>query len=400
MPSPPAFRVFGFPVQVRSGFLILLVLIILVNPGARGIWLAAFIALFTLLHELGHAFAARATGAEAEIALDFMAGYASFAPTRALSRWERAGISFAGPAAQITVGTLAYIGANGGWGWPHVADDVAIAVLWAGPTIGLFNLIPILPFDGGTILEQFISYFAPQRARRIMFIITVAVVFSTVAFAMTRPALRPYIIFMVMPLLSVAQMATAGKANTARDHAQAELARAEALAWATGDVSRFPAGHVPSPWYRAHQQLTQGHPEIARELVLADLQSHEPLDWWPPDAAPLAALAEVVAELPRPLPVGRPFSSFVLSGVLLRIGEYEAAAHYAAAAYGNGRAPMSAIHVARAAAALGDATTAIGWIRTATAGAPLNVVRIAVASSPEFEPLRHDPALAAVLAHP
>ena len=69
-------------------------------------WLAGFIAVLTLLHELGHAFAARATGARAEISLDFLAGYASFVPTRPLKRWERAGISFAGPAMQISVSVL------------------------------------------------------------------------------------------------------------------------------------------------------------------------------------------------------------------------------------------------------------------------------------------------------
>ncbi len=92
---------FGFPVHVRTGFLLFMVLVVLINGTDIGLWLAAFMALFTLLHELGHAFAARATGAEAEISLDFLAGYASFVPTRPLKRWERAGISLAGPAVQI-----------------------------------------------------------------------------------------------------------------------------------------------------------------------------------------------------------------------------------------------------------------------------------------------------------
>lgn len=400
MPSPPAFSVFGFPVQVRSGFLLLMVLIVLVNPGAGGLWLALFIGVFTLLHELGHAFAARATGAKAEIALDFMAGYASFTPTRELSRWERAGISFAGPAVQIAVGTAAYVLING-WQWPHAGEHLAIAVLWAGPCIGLFNLIPILPFDGGNILEQGISAFAPRSARRIMVWLTVAIVCAAIAFAMTSPSRRPYIIFMVLPLLSVAQMTSGGKAaaarSAARSEAQAELARAEALAWATGDVSRFPAGHVPSPWYRAHQQLHHGHPDVARDVLLSDLASDEPINWWPPDAAPTAALAALVELLPTPLPQGRAFSAFVLSGVLLRLREYETAAHYAAQSYQHGRAPMAALHVARAAAALGDHATAIGWVRTATENAPLDVIRVAVVAAPEFAVLRNAPDLRAAL---
>src|SRR3954451_17114413 len=108
MSATPGLRIFGFPVDVRPGFIMLVALFAIVysgqGEGELGIWLAASVAIFTLIHELGHAFAARATGAEASIALDFLAGYASFEPTRPLKRWERAGISVAGPGLQIALG--------------------------------------------------------------------------------------------------------------------------------------------------------------------------------------------------------------------------------------------------------------------------------------------------------
>ena len=117
--SSTAFRLFGFPVHVGAGFWMFMVLIAVTNSSAEGlgtdgaIILAALIAVFTLIHELGRAVAARATGAKAEITLAFMAGYASFVPTRALSRWERVGISFAGPAVQIVTGTALYLALGG-----------------------------------------------------------------------------------------------------------------------------------------------------------------------------------------------------------------------------------------------------------------------------------------------
>ena len=81
------FRLLGFPVHVRAGFIMFMVLIVvLVRQGEFGLWLAGSLAVFTLLHELGHAVAARRTGAEAEISLDFLAGYASFAPTQPICR--------------------------------------------------------------------------------------------------------------------------------------------------------------------------------------------------------------------------------------------------------------------------------------------------------------------------
>ncbi len=74
MSSQPAFRLFGFPVHVRPGFFMFMVIVVVANGPQVGIWLAAFIAVLTLIHELGHAFAARATGARAEISLDLLAG--------------------------------------------------------------------------------------------------------------------------------------------------------------------------------------------------------------------------------------------------------------------------------------------------------------------------------------
>src|ERR1700712_3857331 len=110
MSTTPGLRIFGFPVDVRPGFVVLLGLFVVLNSGQGqgeiGLWWAGSGGLLTLAHELGHAFAARATGAEATIALDFLAGYASFEPTRALKRWERAGISLAGPAVQIILGVI------------------------------------------------------------------------------------------------------------------------------------------------------------------------------------------------------------------------------------------------------------------------------------------------------
>ncbi|MDO8362137.1 MAG: hypothetical protein Q7V88_04510 [Actinomycetota bacterium] len=395
--SAAAFRLFGFPVHVRSGFLLFSVLIVLVNGTDLGLWLAGWMAAFTLLHELGHAFAARATGARAEISLDFMAGYAAFVPTRTLSRWERAGISFAGPAVQIAVGTAVYLAVHGSFTWPNADDHLQIAVLWAGPAIGLFNLIPILPFDGGNILEQAISAFAPTRARTIMMVFTIALVAGAIGLTFVYDGMRPYIVFMIFPLLSVAQMATAGKTASNRASTEQTAARAEALAWVTGDVTAFPAGQLPSPWFRAHQQLQQGRPDIAREVLLADFADTRPPSWWPPDAAPLRALADVVALLPRPLPQGQPFRMFVLSEMLLRLGEFHDAGHYAAGAYGHHRTALLALHVSRAAAALGDRPTALAWLRTAATTAPPDALRFAVSSATEFDGLRHDPEFAAAV---
>lgn len=395
MPATTPPRLFGFPLHVGSGFWLFMGLIAFINASAIGLTaavvLAALIAAFTLVHELGHAFAARATGARAEISLAFMMGYASFIPTRQLSRWEHIGISFAGPGVQIVLGGALYL-LVGGPIWP--IEDLSItqfSVLWAGPLIGAFNLVPVLPFDGGNILEQLVGAVFPRHSRSIMLWFSAGVSVAGLVVVLSTPRLQGFAIFIMLPLLTVAQMAFGSRAARTRDELRQRLARGEALAWATGDVSAFPPGHVPSPWFRAHQQLQHGNAAVARDVLLADFAADATTNWWPPDAAPVADLRRLVDLLPRPLPHGPTFSDFVLSGVLLRLGDYEEAAHYAAAAYLPTRPPMMAVHVARAAAALGDTPTAMAWLRTAAATAPPDSLHHAVATAPEFGLLRRDP---------
>jgi hypothetical protein len=167
------------------------------------------------------------------------------------------------------------------------------------------------------------------------------------------------------------------------------------LAWATG-VVQFPRGSVPSPWYRAWQQLQAGDSAAAEHVVRLDLADTEPVNWWPPDAAPDEALAAVLAVLRPPLPQGRPYSAYVLSGALLRVGRHEEAAHYAAAAFNASRQPMLAVHVARAAAAMGNTSTAYGWLKTASQLQPETVMG-AVQAASEFDPYRNDPGFTAAL---
>ncbi|MFM7082805.1 MAG: hypothetical protein ACKOYI_12785, partial [Actinomycetota bacterium] len=71
-------KILGFPIQIRPGFLVFLLLIVFLNGVPLGTWLAGSVAVFTIAHELGHAVAARRTGATARISLDFLAGDASF----------------------------------------------------------------------------------------------------------------------------------------------------------------------------------------------------------------------------------------------------------------------------------------------------------------------------------
>lgn len=361
MPTHAAqFQLFGFPVQVRAGFLFFMLLVVVLQGPEFGLPFAVLMAAYTLLHELGHAVAARATGAKASISLDFMAGYASFTPVRPLTAWERIGISFAGPGVQVAVGTVVYVLVRGGLHWPEAGHPLHQAAFWAGPVVGLFNLIPIIPFDGGVIAESLIGMFAPRRARSFMEVFSLLVSGVAVVWLALDPRLTGLAVFAAIPLLSVLASLSARRTAARRDTTRTALTRAEALAWAGGGV-HFPAGTVPSPWFRAWQQLQAGDTVAARNVLLLDLADTESANWWPPDAAPLDALGAVAELLPDPPPQGRPYSSFVLAGVLLRLGQHERAGRFAAAAFAQHGEASLAMQVAEAAEALGQHDTAARW---------------------------------------
>jgi len=162
--SPNHFQLLGFPVHVRPGFWIFMLLVVFAQGPHFGVPFAIFLAVFTLIHELGHAFAARYCDCRAEIALDFMAGYAAYTPTHELSKAERALISFAGPGIQIALGGAAYLAIRGSFALPEYGNAVQHAVLWAGPLIGALNLMPLLPFDGGHLAQIAVETVAPRRA--------------------------------------------------------------------------------------------------------------------------------------------------------------------------------------------------------------------------------------------
>jgi Zn-dependent protease len=198
----PLFRAFGLPVHVRPGFFAFLLLAAIVNGGAFGLWLSISIGLLTLTHELGHALVARRFGAEAEISLDMLAGYTSYAPTRPMQRWQRALVAFSGPVAEIVPGVVALLalGANP-FSLDSVGDTPLRKALWfAGPVLGLFNLLPVLPLDGGNIVALGLDAVLPGRGRQIWLWISIGGTAVAMAVLFSDRDLRPLALYSAMLL--------------------------------------------------------------------------------------------------------------------------------------------------------------------------------------------------------
>ena len=362
------FRLLGFPVQVRPGFVVLMLLIIVLYGDEFGLWLAGSLAVLTLIHELGHAMAARRTGAEAEIALDFLAGYASYTPTRPLTRLERAGISFAGPGVQLAVAAAVLLAAGTNPIDPQSAFDSAptAAIWWAGIGIGLLNLAPVLPLDGGNIALSALDRLLPGRAERVMLYLSLAVTGVLIVLTFTTDRFRGFGLVAAFLLITQLQMLGARRAAT-------------------------------SPWDRALEALEAGKPRRARRTLVAALSHPQPRSPAPRFAVSAAQATELVDVLPEPFPSGDPGNELVLTTLLLQLGRYEEAAHYAADSYERTPNSVSAALVARAAAALGDHATALGWLEAAAdAGTAPQALARMIDRAPELIGIRQHPDVLAI----
>ncbi|HEX2570034.1 MAG TPA: M50 family metallopeptidase [Polyangia bacterium] len=145
-------KIFGFPIEVRLSFLLLLGFVLLWRGWLGGVFVALLGFGSVLLHELGHALVARRLGVRiAGIELNFFGGAAKMIDPPRSARDEVA-IAAAGPAVSFMLaGIAAALAALTGFGLFSLLG-------WINLVIGLFNLLPALPMDGGRILRALLSY--------------------------------------------------------------------------------------------------------------------------------------------------------------------------------------------------------------------------------------------------
>lgn len=166
-----SFRLFGFPVSIHGSFLLVLGVIGFswFEQVDRIVGVVVIAVVAILVHELGHAFAARSQGVVAAptISLAGMAGVTSYQLEREPSRAQSILISGAGPLAGIALGVVVLAMRVAGVGESDAFVDTMLRVgLFTTFGWSAFNLLPIVPLDGGHIMTELIPGSPLVRRRR------------------------------------------------------------------------------------------------------------------------------------------------------------------------------------------------------------------------------------------
>jgi Zn-dependent protease len=374
--SPPrsaGFRLLGFPIRIRPGFLF--VAVFLLSSGGEFRWsrflfsVAAYTG-FMLVHELGHAVAARHFGCtDVAISLDFLVGYAMFRPPATITKARLAIVSAAGPLTEIFTGfaALLIMGAN-----LTSFDSMRLGnraiVLWFGPILGLANLIPILPLDGGNIVSLGFEKLNPKNGRSVFQKVSLGLSICIALYGLIQSQSGGGSFFILpgimLTVMNVGAM-QAGKQRATPNPAQAVLS-GEERAWQTGELSTFPTGTTPSPWILAANAAAKNDEGDARRIILDSVT--RPTGYWQlSDNAQHDVLLYLVDLLNDPVPVDNLHGARTYHHVLHRLGYLQRAVQYGARIYEHHRDAFTAHQIATELAILGHADQAMAWLRTALA---------------------------------
>lgn len=178
-PNNPLFFVGNIPVRVNPMFVI--VSLVMSGGGSFESALTWLVIVFisVLVHELGHAFVIARYGGEPMIELHAMGGTTSWSRRLSLTHWQRIWVSLAGPFAGFALGGAIFALSKAippTNDWMHMALGMAY---WINFAWGAVNLLPIVPLDGGHVMQSLLSIRWPKRADAIADVITV--LFATAA---------------------------------------------------------------------------------------------------------------------------------------------------------------------------------------------------------------------------
>jgi len=185
------FKLAGIPIEVRSDFLIITGLLALSRMGDPVLLVEWIVVVFfsVLLHELGHTLAFKVFGHSPRIELNGMGGLTFPSPGMPLTNGRSIIVSLAGPFAGFAVGGVVTAIAAA---FPEhfespVARQTVADLQWVNIGWGIVNLLPIVPLDGGHVMQSLLRTRMPRpRADRLALQITIGVAAAAAVFALMR----------------------------------------------------------------------------------------------------------------------------------------------------------------------------------------------------------------------
>lgn len=181
------FRLGSIPVRVHAAFLFLALFMAMNerDPRLIAIWVVV-VFVSVLAHELGHALVGRAFGLTPQIDIHGMGGTTSWTSGPELGPGRRVAISLAGPFAGFALAALvmAFVVASpppDRFGQFAARQLMVVNVVW-----GVFNLLPLLPLDGGNVMKTTLDAMTKGRGEKPARMISIVACAALLALAYFR----------------------------------------------------------------------------------------------------------------------------------------------------------------------------------------------------------------------
>ena len=172
MSTIPILRLFGFEIRVHVSWAIILAAVAVTvatqvermdasaSPFVRwliGAIVAGSLLSSALLHELGHAFVARRLGLPARPVVIYFFGAAASPSLTTVRPRDEVSVAIAGPLVSLGLGggllVLSFAASRAGQPPIQSAGEIAFVVGTLNLLLGIFNLLPAFPLDGGRVVR-------------------------------------------------------------------------------------------------------------------------------------------------------------------------------------------------------------------------------------------------------
>ncbi len=203
----PGITLLGFPVRLEFSFFLVSGLLALGRPVAFIISWVAVVLLSILVHEMGHAVAFRFFGQRASIRLYAFGGLTHGNPN-ALNRTERIIVSLAGPLAAIAIlGVPALTVERDTVLTSWTAAVIVSDLKWVNIGWSIFNLLPLLPLDGGHVAEEILqARYGVTRGWRHARVLSIVTALAAAAWAYQAGLRYGVMLVIFLGLISLAQL--------------------------------------------------------------------------------------------------------------------------------------------------------------------------------------------------